>query len=104
MKMMDLSINNIPSGTIILVGQYAEPILIVNSRGLGKWGINLNYGPTWYNPNDIIKNILPDQIISSKWILRAKLKLDEYLNGRWYSNLDYVEALAKLKDYEKENS
>jgi hypothetical protein len=98
------NIDDISSGSIILIGSSCEPILVVNSRGLGKWGINLNYGPTWFNPHDIIPNIVSDCPISYKWIFRAKLKLHDFLEGKWFSNLDYIEALVKLKEYEKEKA
>ena len=98
--MLSKNIDDIPNGSIVLVGPYAEPILIITSRGLGKWGINLNYGPTWYNPHEVVKDICAEQIISDRWIEKAKLTLDRNLMGSWFSNLDYIEALAKLKEYE----
>jgi hypothetical protein len=95
------NIDDIPNGTIVVLGNFTDPVLIVNVNGLGKWGYSLNYGSCWFNPHQIVQNILNDYPISYKWWFKAKLKLDEFFKYKWFSNLDYIEALAKLKEYER---
>ena len=65
--------NDVPNGTILTVGAFAEHILVVESNGLGKWGYSLKYDDCWLNPNDALPPICyyTGFNISLDWILKS---------------------------------
>ena len=97
--------NDIPNGTILLASvlnsSVQEPMIVVSSNGLGHWGYSITYGSCWLNPTDLCHvDWLGVKLFSKEIIFKAKLKLHDLHDKRFLSNLDYIEALAKLKEYE----
>ena len=94
--------NNLQNGSILVSIQNPTPVLIISSNGLGNWGYDLEFGNCWLNPGDEVRKDIfaqPNKI-KAEWRIKAKLKLDFLYSRKFMSNLDYIEALAKLKEYE----
>lgn len=100
MKMISKNIEDISNGTILLIGETKEPILIYNMNSPGKYGMNLHYKSNWFKPNDMLYTINENTIIDIKWVIKARIRLQELFDIGVIPNLDYIEALAKLKEYE----
>lgn len=96
--MAQLEVNDIPNGSIYFIGPSAEPILFVRCNN-DCYGYSLKYGNCWYYPNDSLKSLpVLEKKISYKICCIAQLKLQDLFAYGWMQNLDYVEALARIKN------
>lgn len=95
------NIDSIENGSLLIIGHSVEmPILFVRHPIAGMYGFSLTFGSAWYLPGEDVKYIHTNIQVKSDWLRKAEDYLCNLHTTNWFSNLDYVEALAKLKEYE----
>lgn len=96
--------NDIPNGTILISSITKATLLVARLNTGAHWGYDLDTHSCWLYPNDEVVNTFVHNpyIIQPKYMWKARLLLGILFDIRSMTNLDYIEALAKIKEYEKE--
>jgi hypothetical protein len=95
-------VDNLENGEIVVTKTCTGRLvlyLIVSLNRDGKICENLTSGDTWIGKSSI-KNVIIIDSIPSEYITVATNTLYSLFNNKRINNLDYIEALAKLREYE----
>lgn len=95
-----MTTDDFPNGAILVSSDTLQPMLVVQLTTMAKWGYSLNSSQCWAFPSDTWHGSWHSNNIPHTHINKAKSLLKALFDIKQIDNLSYIEALAKLKEYE----